>query len=305
MGIVVIGRNGQLARSLAGLAIAQGDPLTVLGRPEIDLLRPDTAEPAITALAPDVVINATAYTAVDRAEDEPEAARAVNAEAPGLIAGICERIGSALIHVSTDYVFDGRKAEPYVEADDTAPASVYGATKLDGERRVAAVCARHLILRTAWLHSPHGANFVTAMLDLARREPTVPVVDDQRGSPTYAPHLAEVVLALARRIIDSGDIEWGLYHAAGTGVATRDELAREIFDRARRLGGPWARVRPIGSAEFPTRARRPANSALDCSALERTFGLRLAPWREGVAICVARFLEATGASGQAQANAST
>lgn len=292
MKILVIGREGQLARGLAGTANV-GFEVVAIGRPEIDLTDLQSAAEAIARERPDVVVNAAAYTAVDRAESEPAVATAVNASGAEHVARACAAGAIPLIHLSTDYVFDGSKKQPYVENDAVGPINAYGRSKLEGEERVARVWPRHLILRTAWVHSPWGNNFVRNMLRLAAERPEIRVVDDQWGSPTYAPHLAEVVLALARKIKkDAAAIPWGTYHAVNAGDTTWCGFAREVFRRAREQGLPAAEVVPIGAADYPTPARRPMNSRLDCAALRRSFGLQLPDWRVGVRDCVARLAAA-------------
>jgi len=288
--IVVIGGGGQLARSLHAAAIASRLRVERLGRPALDLANPVGMTAAIAALRPWIVINAAAYTAVDAAETDQATAFAVNAAGPEALALTCEALSIPLLHISTDYVFDGTKPAPYTENDPVMPLGAYGLSKREGEQRVAAACARHLILRTAWVHSPYAGNFVKTMLRLAATRDEISVVDDQTGSPTYAPHLADVILALARHIRDRRDVPWGTYHVAGTGETTWCGLAREVFAVSARLGGATASVRPTTTAEYPLDARRPANSRLDCSRLERTFGLSLPPWQQGVADCVTRLL---------------
>jgi dTDP-4-dehydrorhamnose reductase len=194
--------------------------------------------------------------------------------------------------MSTDYVFDGSKAEPYVEDDAPTPATVFGRSKLEGEAVVRSANPRHVILRTAWIYSPTGRNFVKSMLEQAASRDRVRVVDDQRGSPTYAPHLVAAILDVARQLSGrkGADGPWGIYNAAGTGTTTWRSFAEEVFRRSAALGGPVAEVEPIASADYPTPAPRPANSQLDCSKLERTFGLRLPAWQEGVAECVERLV---------------
>ena len=289
--MLVTGANGQLGRSLVEAASgpsATGIRLVALGREQLDVTRPDTITAALDVHEPGVVVNCAAYTEVDKAESEEQQAFAVNAEGAGALAASCASCDIPLIHVSTDFVFDGEKAEPYVEADNTRPASVYGRTKLEGETRIAAACSRHIILRTAWVHSPFGQNFIATMLRLGRTRAEIPVVDDQLGSPTYAPHLAAAILEIARQIL--GEPQWGVYHIAGTGETSWCGLAREIFAQSEKHGGPIARIRPISTADYPTPARRPANSRLDCTALKTGFGITLPDWREGVEACVARLL---------------
>lgn len=292
MKLLIVGASGQLARSLLEIDKPTGVDLVATGRPTLDLTAPKTIARLFEQLAPDVVINAAAYTAVDQAEQEPGFAYAINADGAAWLAENCARHGSALIHVSTDYVFDGHNPTPYREDDPPAPLNIYGSTKLAGEQRVAETCKQHIILRTSWVYSPFGRNFVKTMLRLAEMKPELGVVDDQWGCPTYAPDLAAAILRLAQTIAarTEADIPWGLYHAAATGATTWCGLAREVFRCAAVVGGPQATVRAITTAEYPVPARRPANSRLDCSKLLRCFGVSLPDWRQGVAACVARLL---------------
>jgi dTDP-4-dehydrorhamnose reductase len=235
------------------------------------------------------VVNAAAYTAVDRAEDESIAAFGINALAAERIATACSASSIPMVHVSTDYVFDGMKDSPYREDDATGPINAYGCSKLEGEQRVAEACDRHIILRTAWLYSPWGVNFVKTMLRLAADRPAIRVVDDQRGSPTYAPHLATIALALATRAAArSCDTRWGIYHAADAGETTWFGLAREIFRCAAAYGLQAPALTAVATGDYPTRARRPANSRLNCDKLRSVFGLEFPEWRVGVQACVAR-----------------
>lgn len=292
MRILVAGSQGQLAQALAEAAAARPEVTALaLGRPALDLTRTSGVLAALLDFTPDVIVNAAAYTAVDKAESEPEAAMALNADGPRRLAEAANRMGAALIHISTDYVFDGTKPTPYVEDDPTAPLGAYGASKLAGEVAVRETLPRHVILRTAWVHSPFGTNFVKTMLRLAREREEIRVVADQIGTPTYAPHLADAVLAIAGSFVEPLSRErWGTYHAAGRGEATWHELACEVMRVSESLGGPAARIVPITTAEYPTPARRPANSRLACGKLEGAFAVRLPDWREGVATCVTRLL---------------
>jgi dTDP-4-dehydrorhamnose reductase len=288
--LLVIGATGQLARSLAEIPLEDRDHLSTKGRPEIDLLRPSTIDTAIAKAAPDLVINAAAFTAVDVAESEPERAFAINADGAGLVAICCQKSHIPLIHISTDYVFDGRKPGPYFETDDTDPSNVYGKSKLEGERRVIAECEHATILRSAWIHSPFGNNFTRTMLRLAEKNNTVSVVADQTGSPTYAPHLAEAILSVAKIILTEKPITScrGTYHATGAGRASWFELAEEIFRQSDAIGGPTTELHPISAEAYSTDATRPANSVLGCSKMLQQFGVTLPDWRLGVADCVAR-----------------
>lgn len=296
MRLLIAGWQGQLARAL--VEIAPGAPdieALAVGRPALDLCEPASITRAMTDFRPDVIINTAAYTAVDKAESEPDAAFALNRDGPRLLAEAAHKRGAILIHVSTDYVFDGAKPAPYVEDDPTGPLGVYGRSKLEGEMAVRKAHPQHVILRTSWVHSAVGTNFVRTMLRVAGERKLVRVVDDQTGCPTYAPHLAAALLDVARRVTGQGagpgKAAWGTYHAAGGGAVTWCGLAREVFRVSGSLGGPVAEVEAISTAEYPTPARRPVNSRLDCSRLERTFGIRLPDWRSGVAEGVGRLIE--------------
>ncbi len=290
MRLLIAGAQGQLARAMIELAPSASDVTAfAVGRPALDLTGPASVLKTLADFKPDVIVNAAAYTAVDKAESEPDAAMALNADGPARLAEAAGKMGASLIHISTDYVYDGTKATPYVEDDPTAPLGAYGRSKLAGEVAVRAATPRHVILRTAWVHSPFGANFVKTMLRLAADRPELRVVNDQIGSPTYAPHLAEAILAVARRVTtDPATAPWGTYHAAGSGAVTWCGFAREIMRVSAERGGPSASVTGITTADYPTPARRPANSRLDCTRLREAFGVALPPWQEGVAACVAR-----------------
>jgi len=287
MKVLVAGAQGQLARALLEEAQSQtGLQLVALGRPHLDLRDKSAIARAIEAVRPDVIVNAAAYTAVDKAESEPEAAFALNRDGAGALAAASRAAGCPIVHISTDYVFDGAKAAPYVETDLPNPTSVYGRSKLDGEAAVAAANPRHVILRTAWLYAPYGQNFLRTMLRLARERPQLRVVDDQRGNPTYVPHLAHAVLCIAAQL--GGTAPWGIYHAAANGETTWAGFAVSIVAAGARHGVPQVPVIPITTAEYPTPAKRPANSRLDCSKLARAFAVRLPPWQQGVEACIAR-----------------
>ena len=292
MRILVTGTSGQLAQSLLAAGIAAGVDVVALRRPQLDLTIPGTLRTALADVAPDVVVNAGAYTAVDKAESEESEAHKVNAAGAGELATQCARSGAALVHISTDYVFDGTKPAPYVEIDPTRPINAYGRTKLAGEQAVAAACPRHVILRTSWVYSPYGNNFVRTMLRLGAEKSELNVVDDQQGCPTYAPHLAQAILRIAADLAprQAEDPRWGTYHASGSGETTWCGFAREIFTETARRGLPTPRLGAITTADYPTPARRPANSRLDCSSLQRTFGERLPDWRDATRNCLGRLL---------------
>ena len=289
MKVLVTGREGQLARSLFEQGGASGIEVVLAGRPELDLADEKTVMGTIARERPDVVVNAAAFTAVDKAENEPAAANAVNADGAEHVAQACDTNSIPLIHVSTDYVFDGTMDRPYREDDPTSPINVYGFSKLDGERRVAKACAKHVVLRSAWVYSPWGSNFVKTMLRLASIRPSISVVDDQKGSPTYAPHLAAVILKIAAHAEASpANMPWGTYHAAGAGETSWFGFAREIFRLSAAHEMAAADVIPILTADYPTPARRPANSRLNCDKLRNLLNLELPDWRLGARDCVAR-----------------
>lgn len=290
MRLLIAGWHGQLARALVEIAPSAPD-ITALavGRPGLDLCEPATITRAMTDFRPDVIINTAAYTGVDRAESEPAAAFALNRDGTRLLAEASAKRGAALIHLSTEQVFDGQKEGAYLEDDATGPISVFGQSKLEGEKAVRLANPRHIIVRTSWVHSAGGRNFVRTMLRKAREEPLIRVVDDQTGFPTYAPHLAIVILDLARRIVAKNAVPWGTYHASGGGDAVSwFGLANEIFRQSAATGGPSPLLEPIASSDYPTQAARPLNAQLDCGKLQRAFGLKLPEWQKGIAECVAR-----------------
>jgi dTDP-4-dehydrorhamnose reductase len=241
---------------------------------------------------PSLVVNAAAYTAVDKAEAEPELAFAVNADGVGKLGAECARRDIPVIHLSTDYVFDGTKASAYIETDPVAPINVYGRSKLAGEAKLREAHDKHIIIRTAWVYSPFGANFLKTMLRVGSSRPEVTVVSDQHGNPTYAPHLADAILTMAERLQeDDNPGLWGTYHAAGDGDTTWCEFAAAIFDVGRELGLPLGTAVPITTAQYPTPAQRPGNSRLDCSLLQQKFGVRLPDWRIGTHSCIEQLVE--------------
>ena len=292
MRLLIAGWQGQVARSLVELALERDDVEALsVGRPALDLCQPSSIQSTLVGDLPDIMINTAAYTAVDQAESEPDAVFQLNAAGAAAFAAAGAKRGIPIIHLSTDYVFDGTKDTPYTENDATSPQTVYGRSKLQSEQDVAEANPHHVILRTAWVHSPFGKNFVKTMLRLAGDRDTVNVVDDQRGSPTYALHLAQAILDIASKISSRETPEpWGLYHATNTGGVTWCGFAERIFDVSGGLGGPSATAAPITTAEYPTPAKRPANSRLDCSKLAETFGITLPAWADGVDDCVRRLL---------------
>lgn len=281
MRIVVTGSEGQVVRSLVERARqTPGVDVIPIGRPALDLLRPETIAEAVTAARPDIVVSAAAYTAVDQAEDEPDIAAAVNEIGAGKVAEAAALAGAPVIHLSTDYVFAGDADRPYREDDPTGPQSVYGRTKLAGERAVAAANPRHVIPRTAWVYSPFGKNFVKTMLRLAGERDVVRVVADQYGNPTSALDIADGILAVAPQILGNAPASrFGIFHLAGTGAIHWAGFAAGIFEASAEFGGPVARVEEISTSDYPTKARRPANSRLDTGRLFEVFGWRAPDWR--------------------------
>ena len=288
MRLLVTGTNGQVARALVDRA-GQFPEITVVavGRPQLDLENIATIFPAIADVRPDLIVNAAAYTAVDKAEQEPQRAFAINRDGAAAVAAAARTLGVPLIHLSTDYVFSGGKATAYVESDETGPLGVYGKSKLAGEVAVRSANPDAVILRTSWVYSPFGSNFVKTMLRLAGERPVLRVVDDQVGNPTSALDLAEAILRIAPRVKEGAG---ATFHVAGSGSVSWCGLAKHVFETSRSVGGPAAEVVPISTSEYPTPARRPANSRLDTSAFNARFGHSLRDWRAGVEETVRRIL---------------
>lgn len=295
--ILITGGTGQLASSLDALARARGVEAVRVGRPGFDFDRPETIADAFRSARPALVVNAGAYTAVDAAETDMAAALRANRDGPAVLAKLCAASGVPLLHVSTDYVFDGRKGAPYDETDPTAPQGVYGATKLEGELAVLDSGARAIVLRTSWVYSAGGRNFVRTMLNAAQRlasqdDARLRVVADQIGCPTSADDLAEAILNIAARIGSDGwrDDYAGVVHAAGSGATSWHGLALAAFEAASRHGRKIPAVDAIATADWPTPAPRPADSRLDCTRLERVFGQVLPPWEGSVQRVVDRLI---------------
>ena len=285
--IMVIGRTGQVAHELKRGAWPADFVVDFLGRAELDLARSDAARNAVIAARPEIVVNAAAYTAVDAAETDRDAAFAVNRDAPAALAEACAEIGAVLVHYSTDYVFDGTKAGAYVEDDPINPLSIYGASKAEGEAAIRTRLDRHVILRTAWVYSPIGRNFVKTMLRLGAERERLGIVDDQRGSPTAAADIAAATIAICTQLALGRQDGFGTFHFCGGGVASWYEFARAIFAGAaeRGLKTPHT-VEPIATDAYPTPAYRPRNSALDCGKLERSFGIAAPPWQAALSACL-------------------
>ena len=289
MKLLLLGKGGQvgweLQRSLAPLGelVALDFDSTDF---HADFSRPEQLADTVLKVRPDVIVNAAAHTAVDKAESEPEFARKLNATSPGVVSEAAQQIGALMVHYSTDYVFDGSGSAPWKEDDATGPLSVYGQTKLEGEQLVAQHCAKHLIFRTSWVYAARGGNFAKTMLRLAKERDKLTVIDDQFGAPTGAELLADVTAHAIRATLQD-PTKAGLYHAIAGGETTWHGYARFVLGLAQQAGvelnaGPDA-VEAVPTSAFPTPAKRPHNSRLDTTKLQTTFGLRLPPWQDGVA----------------------
>lgn len=291
---LVTGKGGQVVRSIIERAAAHPDvTIITFGRPEVDFSAPETLAPAIAAIKPDIIISAAAYTAVDQAESEEDLATTVNGKAPGALARAAADLGIPIVHISTDYVFDGSKAGAYVEGDPVAPIGAYGRSKLAGEEAVAAATPNHAILRTAWVHSPYGKNFVKTMLSVAADREELSVVADQIGCPTSALDIADAVLKVAGNLLKSDDSALrGTFHLTNAGRASWAEFATEIFRLSAERNGPSAKVNPIPSSAYPTPAKRPTNSQLDGSKLSVIHDVTLQDWRSATETVVTRVLQA-------------
>lgn len=283
MRILVTGRSGQLALSLAARARSLGGvELVAAGRPGLDLEDAPGARAAIIAAAPDLVVNAAAFTAVDQAESARARAFAINRDGAAAVASAASHLGIPLVHLSTDYVFDGRKAKPYVESDSTAPLNVYGRSKREGEVAVLDAYPAALILRTSWVFSPFGSNFVKTMLRIGAERPRVRIISDQFGNPTSATDLAGAILAIAPQLVATPGAG-GIYHVTNAGSTSWFGLAEVVFAEAARLGVPHPLLEAITTADYPLPAPRPADSRLDTSAFGNRFGHGLRPWQDAVA----------------------
>ncbi|AMM84510.1 dTDP-4-dehydrorhamnose reductase [Martelella sp. AD-3] len=293
MRIAVSGKNGQIARSMREAAGPDCE-VVLVGRPEFDLGQQESIEPAFIAARPDVIVSAAAYTAVDDAEGEPDRAFALNGEGAGEVARVADMLNIPVLHISTDYVFDGSKDAPYQEDDATNPLSVYGASKLRGEELVRQNAPNSVILRTAWVYSPFGTNFVATMLRLAETRSALSVVADQKGCPTSALDIAQAVLIIAARLNADDDPRLrGIFNLTGSGEAVWADFAELIFDEYNLRTGKAVRVNRISTTEYPTRATRPANSRLTGDKLKHVYGISLPDWRVSARAVVGRLLDQT------------
>ncbi|MEM1380215.1 MAG: dTDP-4-dehydrorhamnose reductase [Pseudomonadota bacterium] len=290
--ILVAGSTGQVAQSLVEAAsLRENIALSAMGRPTLDITQAGSITSALDAIQPDLIINAAAYTAVDKAETERKAAYLVNETGPRLLAEAAREASIPLVHLSTDYVFNGQGKEPYKESDPVDPLGIYGSSKFAGEEAVRTTHTHHLILRTAWVYGVYGGNFLKTMLRVAENRDELGVVADQRGAPTSSHDIAEALLDLASAVTGNDPTQaWGTYHMTAQGDAVWADFAEAIFSASVRRDGPSAQVNRITTDNYPTPAARPAYSVLDCSALEQTFGIALPHWEASVASVVSRIL---------------
>jgi dTDP-4-dehydrorhamnose reductase len=297
MRVLVIGRTGQIATELLPRLAAAGHEAQALEPPDFDMTDAAQVAAAFARLQPAAVINCAAYTAVDKAEEQRALAFAVNATGPRLLGEAAVRAGIPVVHYSTDYVFDGAKDAPYIEADAPDPVGAYGASKLAGELLLHLAQPRSVTLRTAWVCSPFGGNFVRTMLRFGKERPELRVVADQHGAPTFAADLADAAVALLPRLTaaPAGDPLFGVAHLTGAPYTTWHGFAQAIFEAAARRGQAAPKLTAIGTAEYPTRARRPANSRLDCTRAATVLGIPPADWRAGLERCLDQLMKDTAA----------
>lgn len=277
--VAVTGANGQLGHQLVN-KLSGKVRLAAFDKARLNIADKTQVDAVMSAFAPDIIINAAAYTAVDKAEQEPELAAAINQHGPENLAKIADKLDAVLIHVSTDYVFDGSKEQPYIETDTTNPQSVYGLTKLAGEQAILQHCAKHIIIRTAWVFAEHGNNFVKTMLRLAQNRPELGVVADQQGGPTYAGDIADAITSIVLQLDDKNEQRFGIYHYSGTPYVSWYQFARNIFKHAeqQQLIEQAPVVNVITTAQYPTPAKRPTFSMLDCSKIQQVFGVKPSNW---------------------------
>jgi dTDP-4-dehydrorhamnose reductase len=295
MNVLVLGSSGQVGRELLQAPWDADTQVIGLARPQFDLTRPETMDAALSRYAPDIVVNAAAYTAVDRAERDRTTAFAANSDGPAHLAFTAARRGIPLIHLSTDYVFSGTAARPYRETDLVAPINAYGLSKAAGEAAVRQYQPQHIILRTAWVYAAHGRNFVRTVLRLADERSEVAVVADQHGTPTASHDIAAALVTVIRRLRDTADIEaarglWGTYHFTARGETTWAALAEHVLGHYERVRGRRPALRPIGTGEYLVAARRPARSSLDCERICSVFGIEAPPWQTSLDVVLNQLL---------------
>jgi dTDP-4-dehydrorhamnose reductase len=296
MRLLITGARGQLGHDVVTMARIRGFDTVALGRDRLDITRAESAIRGIHEYLPDLLINCAAYTAVDRAEQEVALAFAANRDGPSHLATACSHAGIPLIHISTDYVFDGRKQGLYNETDPVGPINAYGRSKAAGETEVQNKSERHIILRSAWGFGTHGNNFVKTMLKLGQEQETIRVVDDQIGCPTFTGSLAGAIIRIAALYRRHGDVDWGIYHYGGQPPVSWHGFAKQIFSMARRTGLIMKvdRLEAISTCEYPMAAKRPANSVLDNRKIERTFDIDIESWYAGLQTVVAHYRQSQG-----------
>lgn len=283
MKILIIGSNGQLGWELGRRCKQHGMEAVLLDLPEFDITEKEAVFKRVETDTPGLIVNVSAYTAVDQAENDVAAAFKVNSDGPAYLAEACSNANIPMIHISTDYVFDGKANKPYLATDEVSPVGVYGESKASGEEEVRFNLEEHIIVRTAWVYGVHGVNFVKTMLRLGGEVETLRVVSDQKGCPTFAGDLADAVLVIAKTIISGTKVQWGTYHYCGMGITTWFDFARQVF----KIAGSYTPLKikeliPISTSEYPTPAKRPEYSALDCSLIENVFNIIRRPWQESL-----------------------
>jgi dTDP-4-dehydrorhamnose reductase len=291
MNLLIIGSKGQLGSELVGNCKRNHFSFLGLDLPEFDITDTSQVEKTLADFKPSIIINASGYTKVDEAETEPKIAFSVNSDGPANLAVSCNKFRIPVIHVSTDYVFDGTKGQPYFESDPVSPLGIYGKSKEEGENKIRSIIKQHIILRTSWLYGLNGNNFVKTMLRLGKEKEIIKVVSDQFGCPTSATDLAETVVNISKQISGNHKFSWGTYHYCGHGVTTWYKFAKTIFEIANHYQNyKVSSVRAITTAQYPTRAKRPAFSALDCSLVKKHFGINTKPWQESLKKTIKRIL---------------
>jgi len=291
MKLLIIGSKGQLGSELVIECKRNDFSFLALDLPEFNITDPSQVKKTLADFMPSIVINASAYTNVDMAETEPEIAYTVNSDGPANLALSCDKNRIPIIHISTDYVFDGSKGQPYVESDPVSPLGIYGKSKEKGESKLRSILKQHIILRTSWLYSAYGNNFVKTMLKLGKEKEIIKVVSDQYGCPTCAADLAEAVVDISKQITQNFKIAWGTYHYCGLGITTWHEFAKAIFEIASQYQNyKVSSVEAITTAQYPTKTKRPAFSALDCGLFKKHFGINIKPWQESLEKTIERIL---------------
>jgi dTDP-4-dehydrorhamnose reductase len=291
MKILITGADGQLGRELINQGQLKGFSVQAPSEDDMDITDLEKIDRCMAFHQPEVVINAAAYTQVDKAESEAALAFAVNTTGSANLARMCAKNKIPLVHISTDYVFDGQKGTSYLETDTISPVGVYGRSKAEGEIEIRSHLKEHIILRTSWLYGIHGHNFAKTMLKLATTKPKIRVVADQYGSPTNAADLAQTILIISDRMQFNNDVDWGTYHYCGQGVISWYNFAEKIVGLARLYADvKTTRIEPIATADYPTRALRPTYSALDCNRIQKHFGINPKPWQKSLEITIKELL---------------